>query len=99
MVVHYKICFGINYGMIPEGTVHKVTSKRHKTDEKSTHFVLHVPPSVFGVKKIIPLHPAPIQKYSGLYIKPPQYLWINVDHRFVSFWGLVPPPPPQIISL
>ena len=35
-----------------EGELHnKGTSKYHKTDKKSTHFVVHVPPSILGFIK------------------------------------------------
>ena len=37
----------VNDGLIPYDTAHKGTSKYHKPDEKSTHFVVHVPPSIF----------------------------------------------------
>ena len=33
--------------LVPDDTVHKGTSKRHKTDEKITNFVVHAPPSIF----------------------------------------------------
>ena len=29
----------------------KGTSKRHKMDEKSTHFPVHVPPSIYEIQK------------------------------------------------
>ena len=35
--------------------------------EKSTNFAVHVSSLIFGIKKIGPLHPEPIQKYSGLF--------------------------------
>ena len=35
-------------GMVPDDTVHKGASKCHNTDEKSTNFVVHVSPSIFG---------------------------------------------------
>ena len=38
------------YGLVPDNTLHMVTSKRHKT-EKKIHFVVHVSPSVFGIKE------------------------------------------------
>ena len=55
------------YRLVPDNTLHKSTSKHHKMDEKSTHFVVHVSPSIFGLKKNSPLRPAPIQKRSGLF--------------------------------
>ena len=36
--------------IVPDDTVHKGTSKRHKMDEKSTHFEVNVPPSIFDSK-------------------------------------------------
>ena len=35
--------------LVPDDTEHKGTSKRHKTDKKSTHFAVHVSPPIFGV--------------------------------------------------
>ena len=54
--------------LVPDDTVHKGISKCHKMDEKGTHFAVHVSPSIFGFKKIIPLHLSPFQKVSELYI-------------------------------
>ena len=34
----------------------KGTSKRHKLDEKGTHVLVHIPPSIIGVKKYIHIH-------------------------------------------
>ena len=39
-------------GMVPDDTVHKGNSKRHKEDEKGTHFVVQFSPSVFGIFEI-----------------------------------------------
>ena len=41
--------FDFTCRMIPDYTVNKGTSKCHKTDEKRTHFSVHVPPSLIGV--------------------------------------------------
>ena len=74
-----------------EGELHnnnKVTSKRHKTDEKAPilrHTFLNKYPDL---KNITPLNPAPIQKNIGL-IKKNQMLMEKVHHRFPS---LVPTP-------
>ena len=35
-------------GVVTYDTVHKGNSKHHKTDEKITHFAVHVSPSMFG---------------------------------------------------
>ena len=32
------------YGLVPDNTVHKGTSKHHKTDLKISHFAVHVSP-------------------------------------------------------
>ena len=53
-------------GLVPDDTLHKGTFKCHKTDENSTHFVVHVSPKVFELKTSIPLHPKPIQKCIGI---------------------------------
>ena len=34
--------------LVPENTAHKGTSKRHKTDEKRTHFAVYISPSALG---------------------------------------------------
>ena len=34
--------------LVPYDTIHKGTSKCHKTDEKIPHFVVHFPTSMFG---------------------------------------------------
>ena len=52
--------------LVPDNTVHKGTSKIHKTYGKITHFVVHVPSSIFYSKKTSPLHSAPIQLRSGI---------------------------------
>ena len=44
-------------GMVPDDTVHKGTSKNHKTDEKITHFAVHVPPAIFDLKHNNPSTP------------------------------------------
>ena len=49
-------------------TLHKGTSKCHKTYEKSTHFAVHNFPSIFDLFTI-PLHPTLFQKHSGLIYK------------------------------
>ena len=52
--------------MVPDNTVHKGTSKRHKTDENSPILrctFLHK--YLIYIYIYIPLHPAPFQKYSG----------------------------------
>ena len=36
--------------LVPDNIVHKVNSKCHKMDEKITHFVVHVSPSIFDSK-------------------------------------------------
>ena len=59
----------------------KGASKRHKTDKKSTHFAVHVPPSIFGLKKIPP-HPEPIQKCSGILGKK---CWQRNTHAVLYF--------------
>ena len=41
----------IENGLVIDNTTHKVTSKRQKTDEKSTHFTVQVSPSIFGFLK------------------------------------------------
>ena len=41
---------GFKYGLVPDNTVHKGTRKRHKTDLKSTNFVVHVSTSLFYIK-------------------------------------------------
>ena len=38
----------------------KGSSKHHKTDEKNTHFAVHVSPSIFGLKK--PITPSTLSK-------------------------------------
>ena len=75
--------------LVPDYIVDKGTIKHHKTDEKSTHFAAHIPPSIFSLKKVIPLQLEPIQLRVGM-IKNP-----NVDGEtctiVLSFcFGLVP---------
>ena len=36
--------------LVQDNTVHRGNSKRHKTDKKGTHFVVHISPSIFGSK-------------------------------------------------
>ena len=45
------ICTSPKYLTVTDDTVHKVTSKHHKKYEKSTHFSVQVPPSIFGLNK------------------------------------------------
>ena len=59
--------------LVPDNTLQMGTSKYHKTNGKSTNFTVHVSPSIF-VFFNFPLHPAPIQKFSGLFFFNP-----NVD--------------------
>ena len=37
-------------GMVPDYNVHNGTIKRHKMDKKTTHFAVHIYPSIFGLK-------------------------------------------------
>ena len=52
--------------LVPDNILQMGTSKYHKTNGKSTNFTVHVSPSIF-VFFNFPLHPAPIQKFSGLF--------------------------------
>ena len=60
-------------------------------DGKSTHFTVHVSPSIFSIHVFnSPLHPASIKKCSGIYIENP-----NVDRETCTtvlsvFLALVP---------
>ena len=82
--------------LVPDRTVQKFTSKCNKMDEKAPIFLctfLHQ----YLVFLYIPLHPAPIQKFSGLYIFFNCRCWhINVHHHFVSFLGSLVPTPKQL---
>ena len=75
--------------LVPDDTANKGTSKRHRTEEKTTHITVHVPTSIFDYFKPIPLNPAPIQLCVGLIKK------LNVDRETCTallsvFLGLVP---------
>ena len=47
--IHFNISleWTVYHRLVSNNTVHKGTSKRHKTDEKSTDLAVHVSPSIF----------------------------------------------------
>ena len=50
IVIDEVIMTILNYiRLVPDETVQKATSKWHKTDGKSTYFMVHVYQSIFGV--------------------------------------------------
>ena len=77
-------------GLVTYDTLHKGTSKQHKTDRKNHQFCSALSSIKIWNKNIIsPIHPSHIQKCSGLYIKN-----TNVDRETCTailsfFWGLV----------
>ena len=57
--------------LVLDDTVYEGTSKRQNMDERSTHFAVHVSPSIFNKNKCIsPLNPSPIQLLSGMIFLP-----------------------------
>ena len=64
----------------------KGTGKNYKMDENSTHFAVHVSPSIFRFVLTIPLHPAPIQKYSRMYILKYPMLMVKHAPPFCQFF-------------
>ena len=95
---------GVFHIRIIYNTVHKGTSKRHITDEKTTHFAVRVPPSIFDLLKIHYTQ----QRFKELLPHYNQHhfkdvvgyrlnLFINIDQETCTtissgFWGLFPTP-------
>ena len=74
----------ISARLVLYNTVHKGTSK-HQKQMKSTHFVLHVSPSIFGFL-LAHYTQQPFKNEVGyICFKNTQCLWRNVNHLFVSF--------------
>ena len=79
--------------LVPDDTVHKGTSKHHKTYEQSTNFALHISPSIFGFKKNQPTAPTSFQNVVGYFSFHMLIIsWVMCTAVFSVVFGFVPNP-------
>ena len=91
-IVYIKQTFNVSYIMVPDDTVNKGTSRRHKTDGKSTHFAVHFSPSIFDLKinKLSHYNHHPIKSAVGYIFKFPM-LTEKPEPPFCQLFGVLVP--------
>ena len=73
--------------LVPDDIVHKGTRKRHKRDEKPSILRCTFLHKYLEYRKTIPLHPATIQKWIGIYIFLSPTLTKKCAPTFCQFFG------------
>ena len=89
------IFWGLNMSsswLVPDNTIHKDTSKYHKTNKKIAHFAVHVSPSIFENFGRKSTTPSTLSKMQCVIFFKSQCQRKNVHHCF-QFFCLIPTAP------